>query len=137
MKTFCGLAPIPNQKSWLRLCKVVILSGAYCIAEILSASSSLFTSAGFTTLRAMLQLVLKCGYFHSRLVLYIFCCFRFYFLLVMDIAKSETFRSFTILNKDLLFLIKLNKTAVQSIPNITLVRRIFDLLRNCRQPTML
>ena len=32
-----------------------------------------------------------------------------------DIAKSETFRNFTTLNKALLFLIKLNKTAVQSV----------------------
>ena len=36
----------------------------------------------------------------------------------MDIAKSETFKKFTILNKALLFLIKLNKTAVQSVPKI-------------------
>ena len=33
----------------------------------------------------------------------------------MDIAKSEIFRNFTILNKVLLFSIKLNKTAVQSV----------------------
>ena len=54
--------------------------------------------------------------FHSRLVLYIFNCFRFYFLLMMDIAKYETFKNFIILNKALLFLIKLNKTAMQSVP---------------------
>ena len=35
----------------------------------------------------------------------------------MDIAKSETFKNFIILNKALLFLIKLSKTAVQSVPN--------------------
>ena len=35
---------------------------------------------------------------------------------MMDIAKFETFKSFTILNKVLLFLIKLNETAVQSVP---------------------
>ena len=35
----------------------------------------------------------------------------------MDIAKSETFKNFAISNKALLFLIKLNKTAVQSVPN--------------------
>ena len=36
----------------------------------------------------------------------LFYCFRFYFLLMMDIAKSETFKNFIILNKALLFLIK-------------------------------
>ena len=36
----------------------------------------------------------------------------------MDIAKSETFKYFTILNMALQFLIKVNKTAVQSIPMI-------------------
>ena len=36
--------------------------------------------------------------------------------LQMDIAKSETFKNFIILNKALLFLIKLSKTAVQSVP---------------------
>ena len=51
----------------------------------------------------------------SSLLLY---CFRFYFLLMMDIAKSETFKNFIILNKALLFLIKLRKTAVQSVPKI-------------------
>ena len=34
----------------------------------------------------------------------------------MDIAKYETFKNFTILSKALLFLIKLNKTAMQSVP---------------------
>ena len=48
----------------------------------------------------------------------LFYCFRFYFLLMMDIAKSETFKNFIILNKALLFLIKLSKTAVQSVPNL-------------------
>ena len=48
----------------------------------------------------------------------LFYCFRFYFLLMMDIAKSETFKNFIILNKALLFLIKLSKTAVQSVPLI-------------------
>ena len=36
----------------------------------------------------------------------------------MDIVKSETFKIFRILNKALLFLIELNKTAVQSVPKI-------------------
>ena len=36
-----------------------------------------------------------------------FYCFRFYFLLMMDIVKSEMFKNFIILNKALLFLIKL------------------------------
>ena len=44
----------------------------------------------------------------------LFYCFRFYFLLMMDIAKSETFKNFIILNKALL----LSKTAVQSVPKI-------------------
>ena len=34
----------------------------------------------------------------------------------MDIAKSETLKNFSILNKALQFLIKLNKTAEQSVP---------------------
>ena len=38
--------------------------------------------------------------------------------MMMDIAKSKTFKYLTILNKALLFLIKLNKTAVQSVPKI-------------------
>ena len=39
----------------------------------------------------------------------LFYCFRFYFLLMMDIAKSETFKNFIILNKALLFLINKDK----------------------------
>ena len=35
---------------------------------------------------------------------------------MMDVAESEMFKNFTVLNKDFLFLINLNKTAVQSIP---------------------
>ena len=38
---------------------------------------------------------------------------------MMDVAGSETFRKFTILNNTLLFLIKLNNIAVQSLPKIT------------------
>ena len=38
----------------------------------------------------------------------------------MDIAKSETFKNFIIWNKALLFLIKLSKTAVQSVPKLFL-----------------
>ena len=34
---------------------------------------------------------------------------------MMDIAKSETFKNVIILNKALLFLIKLSKTAVRSV----------------------
>ena len=37
---------------------------------------------------------------------------------MMDIAKSETLKNFIILNKALLFLIKLSKTAVQSVPKV-------------------
>ena len=40
----------------------------------------------------------------------------------MDIAKSETFKNLIILIKALLFLIKLSKTAVQSVPKIHLIR---------------
>ena len=54
----------------------------------------------------------------SSLLLY---CFRFYFLLMMDIAKSETFKNFIILNRALMFLIKLSKTAVQSVPKIKFI----------------
>ena len=46
----------------------------------------------------------------------------------MDIAKSETFNYFTILNKALLFLIKVNKTAVQSIPNNEFDKKILPRL---------
>ena len=67
---------------------------------------------------AMLQLLLKCGYVHLRLVFYIFYCFRFYFLLMIDIVKSKTFKYFSILDRALLFLIEVNKTAVQSVPKI-------------------
>ena len=35
---------------------------------------------------------------------------------MMEVAKSETFKKFSILYKALLFLIKLNKIAVQSVP---------------------
>ena len=45
---------------------------------------------------------------------------------MIDIAKFETFRNFTILNKALLFLIKLNKTAVQSI---SIYRLLLNLTR--------
>ena len=44
---------------------------------------------------------------------------------MMDIAKSETFKNLTILNKALLFLIKLNKTAVQAVPIINQFLTIF------------
>ena len=46
---------------------------------------------------------------------------------MMDIAKSETFKNFTVLNKALLFLIKLNKTAVQSVPKIAILLARFLL----------
>ena len=39
----------------------------------------------------------------------------------MDIAKSATFRHFTILNKPLLILIKLNKNAMQSLQKIKII----------------
>ena len=41
--------------------------------------------------------------FIRDLCFYIFYCFRFYFLLMMDIAKSEMFKNFTILNKAFCF----------------------------------
>ena len=44
----------------------------------------------------------------------------------MDVANSKTLRNFTILNKALLFFIKLNKTAMQSVPNSTLVLRLIQ-----------
>ena len=80
---------------------------------------SLFTSAGFTQLQRyatacseMWLLSIETCFFYS------FYCFKFYFLLMMDIAKFETFKNFTILNKTLLFAIKLHKTAVQSVSKI-------------------
>ena len=36
----------------------------------------------------------------------------------MDIAESKGSKNFAILNKALLFLIKLSKTAMQSVPNV-------------------
>ena len=45
---------------------------------------------------------------------------------MMDVAKYVTFRNFTILNKVLLFLIKLNKTAVQSVPKIFIQTNSFS-----------
>ena len=45
----------------------------------------------------------------------------------MDIAKSETFKNFIILNKALLFLIKLSKTAVQSVPKILIEINAFEI----------
>ena len=45
---------------------------------------------------------------------------------MMDIAKFEMCRNFTILNQALVFLIKLHKTAVQSVPKIdNLVVNVF------------
>ena len=41
---------------------------------------------------------------------------------MIDVAESEKYKKFTILNKTLLFLIKLSKTAMQSAPKIN-----FDL----------
>ena len=80
----------------------------------------------------MQQLVVKCGHFHSRLVFYIVYCYKFYFLLMMDIAKSETFKNFAILSKALLFLIKLNKTAEHSVP-----KSFLNFSENCWQPIAL
>ena len=62
-------------------------------------------------------------------------CIRFYFLLMMDIAKSETLKYFTILNKDLLFLIKVNKTAVQSVSKISITITMKRSLKHCDQFT--
>ena len=47
---------------------------------------------------------------------------------MMDIAKSKTFKNFIILNKALLFLIKLSKTAVQSVSKI-----LHDVVFNCKK----
>ena len=40
-----------------------------------------------------------------------FLLFWMLFLLMINIAKSETFKNFTVLNKDLLFLFKINLIA--------------------------
>ena len=42
----------------------------------------------------------------------------YYLLLMIDVANPETFKSITVLNEALLFLIKLNKTPKQSLPKI-------------------
>ena len=47
----------------------------------------------------------------------------------MDIAKSEAFKNFTILNMASLFLIELNKTAVQSVPKCNLRLKIMKICR--------
>ena len=47
-----------------------------------------------------------------------FLLFWILFLLMMDIAKFKMCKNFTILNQALQFLIKLHKTAVQSVPKI-------------------
>ena len=44
---------------------------------------------------------------------------------MMDVAESETLKNSIILNKALLFLIKLNKTAPQSVPKIISTRGKF------------
>ena len=62
-------------------------------------------------------------------------CIRFYFLLMMDIAKSKTFKYFTILNKDLLFLIKVNKIAVQSVSKISITITMKRSSKHCDQFT--
>ena len=48
---------------------------------------------------------------------------------MMDIAKSETFKNFIILNKALLFLIKLSKTAVQSVPKFVFVVNFIEFCK--------
>ena len=56
----------------------------------------------FTAGTAIWLLSLKTCFLH-------FLLFEILFLLMMDIAKPETFRNFTILNKDLLFFIELKQ----------------------------
>ena len=46
----------------------------------------------------------------------------------MNVAKYETFTNFTILDKALLFLIKLDKTAVQSILSVCFYKIIVVVL---------
>ena len=53
-------------------------------------------------------------------------------LLMMDIAKSETFKNFTILNKALLFSVKLNKTAVQLVAYRRITNHFFKI--SCHWP---
>ena len=45
---------------------------------------------------------------------------------MMDVAKSEAFRNFTILNNAFLFLIKLDKSAVQSVQRKQIKLSFFD-----------
>ena len=45
---------------------------------------------------------------------------------MMNVAKSEAFRNFTILNNAFLFLIKLDKSAVQSVQRKQIKLSFFD-----------
>ena len=45
---------------------------------------------------------------------------------MVDVAKSEAFRNFTILNNVFLFLIKLDKSAVQSVQRKQIKLSFFD-----------
>ena len=49
---------------------------------------------------------------------------------MMDKLKCETFKNFTILNKALLFLIKLIETAAQSVPKTIQINFQLDILRS-------
>ena len=48
---------------------------------------------------------------------------------MLDVAKSEKFRNFTVLNKALFFFIKLDKTAVHSVAMILIVISFYS--RSC------
>ena len=50
---------------------------------------------------------------------------------MMNVAESKTFKSFTVLNKTLLLLIKLNKTAVQSVPKLGIKLLKLGVFLNC------
>ena len=54
----------------------------------------------------------------------------FFILLMINVAKSETLRNFTILNKALLFSTKLDKTSTQSEPNFSVRVQIKTLIHS-------
>ena len=96
---------IKKTKALFNIVKFQIFSGL--ATHIISKNKIFITSNNKISI-----IIKKCTGFYQIKIL---------FLLMMGVAKCETFRRFTTLNKALLFLIKLNKTAVQSVPNKDLI----------------
>ena len=66
-----------------------LVSQEYVLSVCSSGTAACLLQQVLLNFSAILQLVLKCGYFYSRLVVYIIYSFRFCFLLMIDIAKSK------------------------------------------------